>query len=70
MNDPEHRQLVCYASGVGESPVAPYVNEYVFFLNFDETGEKITRIEEFVDSGFARDFLAKALEYKARHVGN
>ncbi|GAD98459.1 hypothetical protein PTT_17281 [Paecilomyces variotii No. 5] len=64
VNDPEHRELVCYASGVGESPVGLYKNEYVFFLNFNETGEKITKIEEFVDSAFAKEYLAKVLEYK------
>lgn len=66
MNDPEHHMAAVHASGVGDSPVAPYKNEYAFFLTFNETGDKITRIEEFVDAQFSQSFLAKVREYQQK----
>lgn len=66
MNDPENHSAAVHASGIGESPVAEYKNEYAFFLEFNETGEKITRIEEFVDAAFSKSFLAKVKEYQAK----
>lgn len=41
----------------------PYRNEYAFFLAFNEDGEKVERIEEFVDSKFSTDFFQKMQEY-------
>ena len=55
-----------HASGRGDSPVADYKNEYAFFLEFNSTGDKITRIEEFVDAQFSQSFLAKVKEYQAK----
>lgn len=33
-------------------------------MEFNDAGDKITKIEEFVDSGFARDYLAKVIEWQ------
>ncbi|KAJ5306863.1 hypothetical protein N7508_005878 [Penicillium antarcticum] len=66
VNDPENHCAAVHASGIGESPVAEYKNEYAFFLEFNETGDKITKIEEFVDAAFSKNFLAKVLEWQAK----
>lgn len=66
VNDPENHTAAVHASGVGDSPVAPYKNEYAFFLTFNETGDKITLIEEFVDAQFSQSFLAKVKEYQQK----
>lgn len=47
--------------------MAPYKNEYVFFLEFNEGGDRVTKIEEFVDSAFGKEFLGKVLEYNKTH---
>ena len=39
--------------------VGEYVNEYVWTLDFDETGERIQRVHEFMDSAVQRDFWPK-----------
>ncbi|KAJ3496566.1 hypothetical protein NLG97_g2574 [Lecanicillium saksenae] len=67
INDPETHTLALYATGTGESAAAPYQGEYCFFLTFTEDGEKITRIEQFVDSAFAYNYLAKVKEYNEKH---
>ena len=36
-----------------------YVNEYMWTLDFDESGEKIVFQKEFVDSNMVRDFGPK-----------
>jgi ketosteroid isomerase-like protein len=57
--DVEGRKCAFYATSWAKSPVGPYANEYTWFLWFSESGEKITKIEEFVDSAYIKDFLAK-----------
>lgn len=36
-----------------------YVNEYMWLLDFDESGEKITCSKEYSDTILARDFFPK-----------
>jgi hypothetical protein len=48
-------------TGFGE----PYINEQATFLWFDETGQKVNRIEEMNDTAFRRDWEPKY--YK--HIG-
>lgn len=50
-------------AGSGETAFMPYRNEYAFFLAFSEDGEKVERIEEFLDSKFATEWFEKMHEY-------
>ena len=53
-----------YLTARADTVVGEYVNEYVWFLTFDEAGEKIVESKEFVDTVMNRDFfpkLAKAM---------
>ena len=53
-----------YLTARADTVVGEYVNEYVWFLTFDEAGEKIVESKEFVDTIMNRDFfpkLAKAM---------
>ncbi|KAK5996388.1 Monooxygenase AgnL5-like protein [Cladobotryum mycophilum] len=68
INDAENHMLALYATGRGESAAAPYQGEYVFFLTFTEDGEKITLIEQFVDSAFAQSYLVKVREYNEKNA--
>lgn len=42
-------------TGFGE----PYINEQATFIWFDESGEKVTKIEEMNDTAFRRDWEPK-----------
>ncbi|KAF2169292.1 hypothetical protein M409DRAFT_20518 [Zasmidium cellare ATCC 36951] len=55
--DVENRRSAFYATGAGETPIGHFTNEYSFFLSFDESGKKLTRIDEFVDSGHTSKFF-------------
>lgn len=69
VNDVEAHQVVIHARGSATSPVGPYKAEYVYFLTLDEAGKQITRIDEFVDSAFAMDFLGKLEALKKQREG-
>ena len=58
----DERRAVCRSSVSATTPVGPYSNEYVWFLVFDETGQKIVSITEFFDSKAAADLLAKFVD--------
>lgn len=60
--DLDQRRAVCRSSLEATSPVGRYTNEYVWFLSFDESGEKITNITEFMDTKAAGDLLSKLRE--------
>lgn len=61
---PEERRAVARSSVKALTPVGPYKNEYVWFLTFDEAGEKIVKVVEFVDSLAAMEWLGKLKEGK------
>lgn len=54
---PSERKVVCLSELKAETVAGHYENEYVWFLWFDETGEKIVRIREFLDGVAARGLL-------------
>jgi len=56
---PSQRRAVCRSSMTATTPVGPYSNVYVWFLEFDESGEKIVIIEEFYDTKAAGELLGK-----------
>ena len=63
---PAEKRAVCYTTLDSTTQAGPYHNEYVWFLRFDESGEKITEIVEFLDSKASADVLAKAAELRAQ----
>ena len=63
------RRIVMYLTARGDTDVGEYVNEYVWFLDFDESREQILGHKEFVDTIMNRDFwpkLAAAMKAKAQ----
>ncbi|EME42052.1 hypothetical protein DOTSEDRAFT_174856 [Dothistroma septosporum NZE10] len=69
VNDVDQHMAVVHASGSGETPFAHYNNEYAFFLHFSDTGDKVDRIEEFVDSKFSSEFFGKMQDYLKTQQG-
>lgn len=61
VNDPDEKTIAVYATGTAKTPWGPYDNSYVFFLKCE--GEKIVRIDEFVDSKFSTEFFEKMQAY-------
>lgn len=59
---PSERRAVCLSSLSANTRAGPYSNEYVWFFDFDETGEKIVNIEEFMDSSAVKDLRSRLAE--------
>jgi hypothetical protein len=69
VEDVAGKKIVMFVSARGDTPVGEYRNEYVWKMEFDESGEKVEKWTEFVDVGMARDFYPKLVgEMKRRAV--
>jgi len=51
----EDRRAAVYATMEAATVAGPYKNEYVFLLSFDESGERLVRVVEMLDSAAARE---------------
>lgn len=67
IEDSASHRVCMWLSARADTAAGEYVNEYVWLLDFDERGEKITRTKEFSDALMARDFFPKLKEAMARH---
>lgn len=56
---PEERRAVVRSTMVADTHAGEYRNEYIWFFAFDETGEKIVKITEFMDTQAVADFRTK-----------
>ncbi|MCJ1275996.1 hypothetical protein MMC21_003801 [Puttea exsequens] len=63
IHDPAHDKAVIYALAKADTPIGPYNNEHACFVWFDESGEKVNRIEEMFDGVFMNEFLPKLDNY-------
>lgn len=72
VEDREAHRIVMWLKARADTMAGEYVNEYMWTLDFDETGERIVRMHEFVDTVVNRDFwpkLSKAMkEYRAAQM--
>ena len=57
--DEQARTSVCHGFSTATSAIGPYNMECVIIMKFDESGEKIVRIDEMMDSAYMTDYLAK-----------
>lgn len=54
---PEVKRAVARSHVEAQTPVGPYHNEYVWFFTFDQSGQKITQITEFIDVEAAKSIM-------------
>lgn len=59
LEDKQANRICLYLSARGDSMAGEYVNEYMWLLDFNESGEKITCSKEYSDTIMARDFFPK-----------
>lgn len=59
VEDREAHRIVMWLKARADTLAGEYVNEYMWTLDFDETGEKIIRMHEFVDTVVNREFWPK-----------
>ncbi|EFX00872.1 hypothetical protein CMQ_1953 [Grosmannia clavigera kw1407] len=56
IHDRQKGEAAIYAVSKGDTPFGPWSMEYATFLTFSESGDRITRIEEMLDSNHAQWF--------------
>ncbi|RYP30024.1 hypothetical protein DL767_006439 [Monosporascus sp. MG133] len=66
VHDVARGKAAIYAVTKGATPLGPYSNEHALFLWFDESGEKVQKIEEMFDGDAMKDFLHKFNQYVAQ----
>ena len=59
LEDKQANRICLYLRARGDTMAGEYVNEYMWLLDFDESGEKITCSKEYSDTILARDFFPK-----------
>ena len=59
LEDKQANRICLYLRARGDTVAGEYVNEYMWLLDFDESGEKITCSKEYSDTALARDFFPK-----------
>ncbi|KAG8528245.1 uncharacterized protein KY384_007162 [Bacidia gigantensis] len=59
LEDKDARRVCMWLTARADTAAGKYVNEYVWLLDFDGTGRKITTSKEYSDTIMARDFFPK-----------
>ncbi|KAE9364967.1 hypothetical protein N431DRAFT_473061 [Stipitochalara longipes BDJ] len=64
VHDAARSKAVIYATSAADTPFGDFkwTNEYAVFVYFTEDGEKISQIEEMVDSAFFQEFQKTVVE--------
>ncbi|RMZ74761.1 hypothetical protein DV737_g5767, partial [Chaetothyriales sp. CBS 132003] len=57
VHDTAHNKAAIYATASGNTPFGDFNNEYACFIVFDDKGEKIRQLDEFMDSIFLMKFF-------------
>ncbi|KAH8885470.1 hypothetical protein GQ53DRAFT_751190 [Thozetella sp. PMI_491] len=68
--DEADNKIVVHASSSAETDIGPYSNEYMLTLIFNEAGDKIVRMKEFVDSRGSAEFTIRLREHLAKAEGS
>ncbi|KAF2773602.1 hypothetical protein EJ03DRAFT_102049 [Teratosphaeria nubilosa] len=68
MEDVAARRIVMYLQARADTQAGEYVNEYMWTLDFDESGEKVVRSTEFVDAVVNVEFWPKLAAAMRKHV--
>ncbi len=65
MHDSARGKAAIYATIKADTSFGPYNNEQAVFISFDESGEKVNKIEEMNDTAFRKEFDPKYYQ----HIG-
>lgn len=65
MHDARRSKASVFAVATGVTPFGEYHNEYAIYIDFDESGEKITHLDEMMDAAFVMEFFPGFKQYMA-----
>lgn len=64
--DAKENKVAIYARSTADTPIGPYVNEYMLMIYLDNDCKKVVRILEWVDSALSSTFFPKLKEHLLR----
>jgi hypothetical protein len=67
LEDHEANRICLSLNARADTMAGEYVNEYMWLLDFDETGKKITLSQEYSDTVMERDFFPKLKAAMEKH---
>lgn len=67
LEDKEASRICMYLRARADTLAGEYINEYMWTLDFDQSGTKITKVNEFVDTNMNRDFWPKLSQAMKDH---
>lgn len=66
VEDEPGNKVMMWVSSKAQSLIGPYNNEYTILLYFNEAGDKVKKIVEFVDSAYSKDFFTRLRAHMAK----
>lgn len=63
VEDESANTVVIWCSSTAETVIGPYANEYMLVLHFTESGDKVEKFVEFVDTEYSKSFFGRLRTY-------
>lgn len=63
VEDESANTVAIWCSSTADTVIGPYGNEYVLVLYFNEAGDKVERLIEFVDTEYSKSFFGRLRKY-------
>lgn len=68
MHDGDAATAVLHVRTTADSAIGPYTNEHVMFFTFTDDGKKLTKLQDFMDSAFVRDYQPRFKAYISKQA--
>ncbi|ROW15308.1 hypothetical protein VPNG_03042 [Cytospora leucostoma] len=68
VEDERENKAFIWVSSKGETVIGPYGNEYTILLYFNDAGDKVEKIVEFVDSAYTKEFFTRLAKHTAKRA--
>jgi len=70
VEDRESQRICMWLSARADTAAGEYINEYMWTMDFDESGRKLIQVREFVDAVVNKEFWPKlVVAMKAHRMG-
>lgn len=70
VEDQQARRICMWLSARADTAAGEYINEYMWTMDFDESGEKLIQVREFVDTVVNKEFWPKLAAAMKTHGAN
>lgn len=65
VEDDKANKTTIWCSSKADTVLGPYGNEYMMLLYFNDSGDKVEKVIEFVDSDYSKVFFGRLMKHAA-----